>query len=155
MNKRIHCLSGLVLLAALFVASCVQPSVLGPAPPVAGSIVEIRVTDLKSTPSKVRSIDDRQKIASLINSYAVGPNGWIESGRRELPATYRVDFINQGGLQATYWLGLNGDLGIFPCYAICSGWWIAPSSAAGTIDSSRYKGLTSTMSLYLFNDLAF
>jgi len=144
---------GLALIAALLVASCVQPGILGPAPPVTNSIVEIRVTHLEPTSPLVHSIDDRQKIDAVINSYAMASQGWSESGRRELPPTYRIDFVDQSGRRATYWLGANSDLGIFPCYAICSGWWIAPSDAAGTIDSTRYKGLTSAISLYLFKDL--
>jgi hypothetical protein len=144
---------GCALIAALLTASCMHSSIPGPAPPAAESIVEIRVTNLDSAPPRSHSVSERKQIEGVANSYALASYGWSKSGRSELPASYRIDLLDQDGKQVTYWLGPNSALGTFPCYAICSGWWIAPSSDTGELESSRYKGLTSTTYFNLFGNL--
>jgi hypothetical protein len=148
--RRLAAPVGLILTAA----GCVHPAVgPGPQPPSAERVVEVRIESLPPATPLNKSISDQARIGSIVKSYAVAEPGWWEGRGQKFLPLYRIDFVEEGGERVTYWLGSNSHPGSFPCYAICSGWWIAPSSADGKLDESRYKGLTSTTYLYFLHDL--
>ena len=146
----------LAVLIAVVVAAvgCVHRAVEpGPPPPTAERIVEVRVTSLPPADPLGKSISDQGKIRSIANSGALSQEGWWEARGRRLLPLYRIDFVDQAGARLTYWLGTNSYPASFPCYAICSGWWIAPSSESGALDDTRYRGLTSATYFYFLHDL--
>jgi hypothetical protein len=98
-------------------------------------------------------IDDATKVLAIARSCALSEVGWSSSRSRELLPQYRVDLVRREGGPITYWLGTNAHPPRFPCYALCSGWWIASSTASGVIDASRYKGLPDSVYPYLLQDL--
>jgi hypothetical protein len=98
-------------------------------------------------------VDDPEKVRAIARSWAISPSGWVESrGRRLIPA-YRIELRDSAEIRATYWLGTNANPPRFPCYALCSGWWIAGSDSAGSIDASRFKGLPDAVYFYFLFDL--
>lgn len=143
---------GLLHICLLTAISCLHPTA-GPTPPSPTEVLEVRVEALPPKPLEAHVIHDRSRVDSLAQSYAVSSSGWVESGGRELLPQYRIDFIKRSGAQTTYWLGTNSHPPRFPCYSLCSGWWVAPSKAPGAIDPSRYKGLPSSVYFYFLSDL--
>jgi hypothetical protein len=142
----------LLWLVPLVAVSCSYPT-LGPPPPTSPPVQEVRVEALPPAPPSAQIVSDPAKVRSIARSYAVSANGWVESHGRELLPLYRIDFVAQGELRATYWLGTNSHPPRFPCYSFCSGWWVAPSNATGAIDTSRYKGLPDSVYFYFLADL--
>jgi hypothetical protein len=88
-----------------------------------------------------------------VSSYAFSEQGWVASQGRSLEPMYRLAFVNGTKVVAVYWLGANSYPAEFPCYSLCSGWWVSSSAAGGALDRTRYKGLTSSTYLYLLRDL--
>ena len=115
--------------------------------------MEVQVKALRPEPPFAHSVNDPGKVRSIVNSGALSSAGWVESRGRELLPLYRLDLLGDNGLQATYWLGTNAYPGLFPCYSLCTGWWVASSRADGTLDDSRHKGLTSSTYFYFLADL--
>lgn len=142
-----------LLCAVLFAALSCHHATIGPSPPSPSSLREVRVEALPPEPASTHVIDDPSKLDSIARSYAVSSEGWVESRGRELLPLYRLDLIARDGARATYWLGTNSHPPRFPCYALCSGWWIAPSSASGTLDASRFKGLPSSVYFSFLSNL--
>ena len=147
---RLAVLCGVILAAAGCVHLADEP---GPPAPNAERTVAVQVTSLPPAEPLNKSISDQARIGSIAKSYAVSESGWWEARGHKLLPLYRIDFVEQDGSRVTYWLGTNSYPGSFPCYAICSGWWVAPSSADGAIDDSRFKGLTSITYFDFLHDL--
>jgi hypothetical protein len=136
------------LCIAIALHGCSYTWVDGPSRPLIRSVSSVSVTDLES--SKTKEITDPVQIESALASWAFSPE-WMSEDTFRIPV-YRVD-LHAGGETSTYWLGTNSNPPRFPCYSLCSGWWIAPSTASGDIHPSLYKGLTSAVYLYLFDAL--
>lgn len=153
MNYRI------VALISLFsVIACAHPtSISGPAPPSAPQVVEVRIVSLPPVSACTQIIHEPSTIASIVESNAFATKWWKTDGHPyredDLLPLYRVEFALREGEAATYWLGANSYPGRFPCYSFCSGWWAAPSSADGSIDLGRVKGLAETTYFRLHHDL--
>jgi hypothetical protein len=147
----------LVVVAFTLLASgCVIRDALpGPAPPAAGQVAEVRVTSMPPADAPSRIISDPERVRSIAQSHNISSDGWWQARGRELLPLYRIDLVGKDGSLATYWLGTNNHPARFPCYAICSGWWISPSTADGKIDETRYRGMTSTMYFSFLHALGF
>jgi hypothetical protein len=130
-----------------------EPTLTSPAPLPASEIQEVRITSMPPAAEFSRTVSDRQKIDSLAASWLFAPTGWLPAGRRELLPLYRIALVGSQARASVFWLGANSHPPRFPCYAICSGWWIAPSAPDGGVDASRYKPLTSAMYFPLHRDL--
>ena len=147
--ERLAVLLAVVIAAVGCVHRAVEP---GPPSPIAERIVEVRVTSLPPANPLSKTISDQGKVRSIAKSGALSQEGWWETRGRRLLPLYRIDFVDQDGGRLTYWLGTNSYPASFPCYAICSGWWIAPSSE-GALDDTRYRGLTSATYFNFLHDL--
>ncbi|HAR42260.1 MAG TPA: hypothetical protein DCS07_06465 [Bdellovibrionales bacterium] len=148
--KLSHTLIVVVFLGG-FVGCTATTPMLGPSPPHPSEVSSIRVVPI--TPAEGAPYDISDRVASIVSSYAFSEQGWTPSKGRVLAPLYRLDFIKGPKTVAVYWLGTNSHPPEFPCYSLCSGWWVGSSTAAGALDSTRYKGLTSSTYLYLLRDL--
>jgi hypothetical protein len=148
--------SFIITTLALLSTGCAHESRLTapPAPPAA-AIREIRIHSIPPADSPDRMVTDRRRIDIAAASWAFAKEGWLPAGRRELLPLHRIVLVSQSGPPAVFWLGLNSHPPRFPCFALCSGWWVAPSTPAGEFDASRYKGLTSAVTLPLLHALEF
>lgn len=145
-----------LMLCALAFSGCAIHDALPTAPPpAADEIIEIRVTSIPPADATSRTISDPDKINTLAGSGPVSANGWWQARGRELLPLYRIDFVRKDGSLATWWLGTNNYPARFPCYAICSGWWLSPSGADGQIDATRYRGMTSATYFHFLRELGF
>jgi len=113
-------------------------------------LAEVRVRELARDASHARVITAPEMLHAIKESYASLDRDWSEPGGALTPR-YRIDLITHDGGGVTYWLGPNPSQ--FPCFALCSGWWMAPSDAVGEIDVSRYRGLPDAAYLPLLRDL--
>jgi hypothetical protein len=146
------CALGLLGNSFLVAAACTHP-IPGPVPPDSVQVREVRVEALPPRPGIQRSISDPDTLGSIARSYAISSRGWVSSRGRELEPLYRIEILEHEGSRTAYWLGANSHPPRFPCYALCSGWWVAPSTEVGTIDASRYKDLPDSVSPDFLTDL--
>ena len=137
--------------ALVAIAGCAPKSVLGPVPPDPSNVSAIRVTPI--APAEGAPYEVTEQAASIASSAAFSKRGWWEARGRALEPLYRLDFLEGTRVVATYWLGTNSHPPEFPCYSICSGWWVGASTASGTFDPTRYRGLTSATYFPLVSDL--
>jgi hypothetical protein len=147
----------LALLAVTLLASgcAIRYAQPGPVPPAAVQVTEVRVTSIPPAEAASRTISDPEKIRVIAQSGNIGSDGWWQARGQELLPLYRVDLVRKDGELATYWLGVNSYPARFPCYALCSGWWISPSTPDGRIDESRFRGMTSTQYFDFLGALGF
>jgi hypothetical protein len=141
----------LALLVAF--AACTVGTVAGPSPPAIPTISSVVVMPLESGEGRSRTISDPAKIHAVLSSYAFSQNGWIRADAWRIVPLYRIDFRTTDRGAAVYWLGSNSHPPAFPCYALCTGWWVAASGPAGDLDRTRYKPLPDAVSPFLLRDL--
>lgn len=142
-----HWLSIVVVVAA--VVGCTQ-RVPGPLPPDPANLSAVRVTPIAPAEGEPYEVAGATSVASI---RALSESGWVAAGGRRLAPLYRLDLMDGAQIVAVYWLGTNAHPPQFPCYRLCSGWWIGGSTTAGEFDTTRYKGLTSVHYVYLLADL--
>lgn len=145
-------LQSLMIAAALAgVAGCMAPPVAGPPPPAPDSVSSVRVTPI--APAEGAPYEIPEPVASNASAAAFSEYGWSAAEGRDLQPLYRLDLLDGPRTVAVYWLGANSHPPRFPCYRLCSGWWIGGSTATGEFDATRYKGLVSSIYLPLMIDL--
>ena len=132
-------------------AGCMPPPVAGPALPDSAAVSSIRVTPIGPAEGAPYEVSDG--VAAIVSSRALSEHGWSAARGRDLAPLYRLDPMDGSRVVAVYWLGANSHPPRFPCYALCSGWWIGGSTEAGTFDATRYSGLTSGASFPLLDGL--
>jgi len=136
------------------IAACTPlVSVEGPTPPAVPTISSVVVTSLESAGQESRVLNHPVRVKRILSSYAFSPRGWSRTGSRRLLPIYRLDLHTDTGVAAVYWLGTNSYPPRFPCYALCSGWWLAASSLSGDLEPTRYKPLPDSVYLPLTRDL--
>lgn len=140
------------ILVLASVIGCATAEIEGPPRPVASEVSSIRVVRI-APPAVVASQDAPERIRSIVSSYSFSQDGWMAAHDRVFNPYYRIDFLKGSEILAVYWLGSNADPPQFPCYSLCSGSWIAPSTDTGRLDDTRYKGLADTVNFNLFRDL--
>lgn len=151
-SRRGHTRTLLGLLAAI--AGCTQlVSVEGPPPPASPTISSVVVTPLETEGKNPKALTDRARVQEILSSYAFSKDGWVRPGARRLVPLYRIDLRSDEDMAFVYWLGANSHPPQFPCYALCTGWWLAASGPSGDLDVTRYKLLPESVSLSLLRDL--
>lgn len=136
------------------ITGCTQlVSVEGPPPPASPSISSVVVTPLETEGQKPKTLTDRAKVQEILSSYAFSKDGWVRPGARRLVPLYRIDLRTDEDVASVYWLGANSHPPEFPCYALCTGWWLAPSRPPGDLDVTRYKLIPESVSLWLLREL--
>jgi hypothetical protein len=144
------------VICALMLSACAIRDARPTAPPpAADAVVEIRVTSIPPAIAMSRTVSDPEKIRSVAGSGAVSAGGWWQARGRELLPLYRIDLVVKDGGVATYWLGTNSYPARFPCFAICTGWWLAPSTTDGQMDTTKFRGMTSATYLSFLANLGF
>lgn len=142
----------MAVVALVGIAGCgPRESVPGPLPPDPSAVSVIRVTPI--APAEGAPYEVSERVSSIASSAAFSEYGWVAARGRDLEPLYRLDFLDGMRTVAVYWLGANSHPPEFPCYSFCSGWWIGASTATGTLDPTRYTGLTSGLYLPLVSDL--
>jgi hypothetical protein len=144
-------IAGVIALVSAIAACVATAPVSGPVPPGPSEVSSIKVVPIPPAEGSARDVSDQA--VPILSSAALSPDGWVASEGRALEPLYRLDFIDGTKVVAVYWLGANSHPPRFPCYSLCSGWWIGGSTAAGTLDPARYKGLTSSSYFYLLRYL--
>jgi len=141
--------AALAILAGCAAPPATQAPATGPPP----GVWAVRVTPLAADPDGVASIVDPGEVEEIAASEAFGRHGWVATGGAPLAPRYRIDLLGDDGARASYWVGSGPQPPRFPCYAFCTGWWIAPASATKEIDRGLYKGLPESVSGPLFEAL--
>ena len=140
--------AALPLIVAL---GCAHPSALaGPPAPLVGDLAQVEVTSLEA-PERSTIISNPSAVAAIATSWAFAEQGWACAEGRELLPLYRIEL--RGATKSVYWLGANSHPPRFPCYRLCTGWWVAPSTEAGELDTTLYKGLPRSVYFRLLQDL--
>jgi len=143
----------LCIVLLLAASACSHVDLAGPAFPAARTITRVTVTALDRPSPAPAIVSDRSAIAVIASSWAFSQHGWSPAEGRELLPLYRIDFEGGAEPPAVYWLGTNSYPPRFPCYSLCSGWWVSPSLPSGELDASRYKGLADAVAFPLFRHL--
>ena len=133
---------------------CVAASSAAPPPELkASQVTVIRVTVLYPTVGETRHIIEPSVVLSIARSSAFAARAWQAAEGRDLVPMYRLEFLHDDTVAATYYLGTNSNPPRFPCYWFCSGWWLGAAAADGSLDPTRYLGLSENMYLPLTSDL--
>lgn len=75
-----------------------------------------------------------------------------EANEKNLPASHKIT-LTYNGQKHTYWLGAISDLKVFPCYKLCSGFWLAPTGPEGQIDNSKIRTLATSIEMFRLGNL--
>lgn len=118
-------------------------AIRGPGLPSADSIVEVELQGLSTEHADVRDISDPKIVRGIAESAAISSDGWLEDSSERQPL-YRIAFVLRDGNSIVYWLGANSHPARFPCYSLCSGWWLA-ASRGHSMDDTRYKPLAESL----------
>lgn len=140
---------GTVVLSVAVLGCAHTQALRGPPTPKAGDVTAVVVTSLDKSDS-TRVIRERDRIESIVASYAFAESGWSGDDEANLVPVYRVDF--QGNSVSTYWLGVYPPAVSAPFY-FYSTWWVSPTTQAGKLDRTRIKGLPDTVTFRLVRDL--
>jgi hypothetical protein len=144
----------LCLLAALANGCAHDAPLQGPPAPLPDEIRAVRVTGKGSARGAFREITESNRVAAIVATPAFSQTGWVAARGRSLLPLYKIDLIRHDGGEITYWIGTNSHPGRFPCYGLCSGWWVAPSSPPeGGIDASLFRELSSSIYIPLTANL--
>src|SRR5262245_64283200 len=141
------------LAALALVAGCAAPQAPAPATRPPPGVWAVRVTSLAPDSEGPASIIDPELVESVAASPAFAASGWSANSGAPLAPRFRIDLLGDDGAHASYWVGSGAQPPRFPCYAFCSGWWIAPSGSTREIDSGVYKALDESVSAPLFEAL--
>jgi hypothetical protein len=140
--------------ALTLLAGCaVAPAAKAPATLPPGSVWAVRVTPLPPDPGEVASVVDPGEVRAIAASEAFAAHGWAATGGAPLSPRYRIDLLGDDGARASFWLGTGAQPPRFPCYAFCTGWWIAPAGPTREIDATAYKGLPESVTRPLLEAL--
>ncbi len=142
-------LTPVLLVLVILCLACAHLSVEGPAPADPCDVVAVEV--IESDGSR-HTILDPEPIRKIARSYAVSRFGW-EEVRPGVRTSSRFVLVSRDGSRQTYWIGANGDLGIFPCYRFCSGIWVGVARDQDADGPTLTKGLADTQTFLLFQAL--
>ncbi len=136
----------------VFTTSCAHASIEGPPAPQVENVSRVVVTSIKK-PDLHTITDSPEAVSGIVSSWAFAQSGWQPVEGREFLPLYKIEFESAARTRLVYWLGANSHPPRFPCYSFCTGWWVAPSTATGSLDPTRYKGLADAVSFPLFRYL--
>jgi hypothetical protein len=142
-----------VLALAMPAVGCSPAVVSGPPRLNASQVTEVRVTELGPVTREPRRITDAPTVSSIARSGAFLRRDWWAASERNLVPLYRIEFFHEDAIEATYFLGTNSHPLRFPCYWLCSGWWLGVAQTGGSFDTTRYLGLPESYYLPLGRDL--
>jgi len=78
---------------------------------------------------------------------------WKINNRRKFTPSYKVIITTHDNSHINYWLGANSDLNEFPCYRLCSGWWVISSDNGNKMNGNIYKSLSASIDMFLVAEL--
>lgn len=116
----------------------------------ANSVTKIVVTFIRETDKTESVIENPARIEQILSSGAFSTNGW-EIARERIAPHYRIDIFVKDVVVRSYVLGVNSDPPRFPCYELCTGWWIGYDDESNA--TILKKGLADTVWFQLSNDL--
>lgn len=101
------------------------------------------VRSLPPSPASERELADPALVRAIVRGWPLAPDGWSPRRGRPLVPLFVIEVSLRDRSKETFWLGRHSNPPRFPCYSLCSGSWVAPSTENGRIDHSRWKGVTS------------
>jgi len=107
----------------LLLAACATPTTIALPPVEPTAVTKIEVTYIRDAEKTERVVTDPATIGRILGSGAFAKNGW-ERATEKIAPHYRIDLIAGETVLRTYLLGVNNDPPRFPCYELCTGWWI-------------------------------
>lgn len=134
----------LFLLPICFITSCGSNYIIGPIPPKNYNIEKAIVEQLEDK-KNIKVITNKDDLLSV--SFLLSEEGW-ENSNRSLVPRYKLTVYESNKREAIYWIGLWSYPPTFPCYSLCSGYWLAASDEGNKIDTSKYKNLASSSHMY-------
>jgi hypothetical protein len=141
---------GVVFVAIL---GCARAGLVeGPSPPDIAIVTSIVITPLDGVARESRTFDDPARIRAILLSQAFAQQGWSPVGTRNLEPLYRIEFRVRGQGVFVYLLGSNSYPPRFPCYALCTGWWLEVTRQSEHL-GPRYKPLPEVVYFPLLRDL--
>lgn len=141
----------IVLLLCFIVSGCVHVEYIdGPSIGTATEVAQISV-EVVAKDAAVRIISEPKDIDKVL--WLFSEKSWEMNTGHSLSPAYMINLQNKAGESSIYWLGAYAELGLFPCYSFCSGWWLAASNKNGEIDESKYKNLASSHAMFLVASL--
>ena len=141
------------LALSIAVLGCSGADVPGPPKLVSSRVDAVRVAKLIPVDKVLRTVTDPATVKSVAQSWALSDVTWQATEGRELIPQYRIEFLHRDTVEAVYYLGTNSYPPEFPCYSICSGWWLGSEGERHQFDDARYLGLPDSVYLYLLRDL--
>ena len=95
-------------------------------------------------------ITDTERITAILASPAFASPGWRTVDEESFVPLYSIDIAQKDGTSVRYWLGASSHPPRFPCYSLCSGWWVGVLPERGerlrkALTSVVYSGLLSEL----------
>lgn len=139
-----------IIFTFLILAGCQKDTYLEGPELNEGSIQNLTIESLENG-AKSGVIEDQEliiKVEHLFSKYS-----WKINHSRKFTPSYKITITTHDNNHINYWLGANSDLNEFPCYRLCSGWWVISSDNENKMNGNIYKSLSASIEMYLVAEL--
>ena len=136
----------------LFLTGCQKTSYIEGPELSEGSIQSVTIRSLEddAAPIIIKDLSLLKKSEYLFSKY-----NWRNNTDKEFTPLYKFTITTSEGKHINYWLGSNSDLDIFPCYKLCSGWWLISSDIENKPNRKIYKSLSASSHTFLVAELLY
>ena len=139
-----------IIFTFFILTGCVKPTYIEGPELIVGSIEKVTIESLENR-TKTNVIKDKDSIKKV--EYLFSKYRWQKNNGRKFIPSYKFIIITKDRKLVNYWLGANSSLNEFPCYKLCSGWWVIPSDVENKPNGKIYKSLSASSQMALVADL--
>lgn len=107
----------------LLLAACATAPTQAVPPIERSAVTRIEVVYIRDTVKTEHVIEQPARIQRILSSWAFARDGW-EVASEKIAPHYRIDLMAGETVLRSYLLGVNNDPPRFPCYELCTGWWV-------------------------------
>lgn len=111
-------------------------------------ITIISLNNKDNTTFTVSEHNEIQEITAIFSQY-----NWQVNEDIQFKPHLKIVLFNKSAETKVYWLGLYSDQSLFPCYALCSGYWLMASDSNGNVNSEIYKTLATSFDMLRVSSL--
>ena len=139
-----------IIFAFLILSGCQNNAYIEGPELIEGSIQHLTIESLEdgTKSAVIKDQDSIKKVEYLFSKY-----NWKRNNGRKFTPSYKFIIITKDKKQIDYWLGANSDLNEFPCYKLCSGWWVISSDIENKPNGKTYKSLSASSQMFLVAEL--
>ncbi|MDH5179442.1 MAG: hypothetical protein OEZ39_02075 [Gammaproteobacteria bacterium] len=135
----------LIILIILILSGCQNNTYIEGPELIEGNIRNLTIESLENGANSA-VIKDHASIKTV--EYLFSKYRWERNNGRKLTPSYKFTIITKDDKQINYWVGAYSDLNEFPCYRLCSGWWVIASDNENKMNGNIYKSISNSSQMY-------